>query len=697
MIQLLLVLFSSISFAQTTPNCTATYDALGIPHQETKSVDELYYCFGFHHGADRAWQMDFFRRAVSGTNAEVLGHKHLKSDLMMRLLDIPELAARIWKTFQGEKRRWIEAYVRGVNAGFVTGKDAREFRELGYAPEPWRAEDTLAVLLLQSFDQTRKTFADEVSEEKFEATWGAGAPKLFDVEGHPWNNTILKDGEYPKKDRPPVKTTRSATPARLWAEFPALFGEESGSNNWVVDKSRSQSGHALLANDPHLDLKTPMFWYWIGLRAPEAKILGASLPGVPAVVSGTNGRVAWGLTNSYLNSADVVAIRDLKPEMIETFRPWVKVKFWFLKLPFFFKSFERLRTGERILPLEVESEHKFVLRWTGAGLTAEDIYPIFDLHGPTDVAQMDEVLSRIGVPSWNYVFADTKGGIGYRNIGKTLATGEVSGFGISVQTLEEFRSAKVHTPEERPHLLNPKRGFIHTANNRHWPRDAEFYGGRAYTPSYRAHRIEELLEERQTHTPESFKAIQCDTFATDAEFFVPKLLRHLKVPELEAWDLRVGDDSRPTAIYRRLMDKLLAGWNVNEYALFRLLDEPTGEQKDQLKRFLAETYEDIESRSWSEVLKTKFPHLSQLEEFKFSPEIAGLGDTHTVTPGSSRWNDDRRIYEQFSGASMRVVIELSDPPVVQLTLPGHNRNYSAPADESPWRQWKKCEYHRVGF
>src|SRR5690606_20515457 len=127
---------------------------------------------------------------------------------------------------------------------------------------------------------------------------------------------------------------------------------ESGSNNWVVSKHKSKTGKALFANDPHLDLKTPIFWYWVNFHTPELKVIGASVPGVPVVVSGTNGDVAWGLTNSYLNSADIFFLKDVKDSDIEEFRPTVNVKWWIFKLPFFFKSFERLKTGHRLLPLD---------------------------------------------------------------------------------------------------------------------------------------------------------------------------------------------------------------------------------------------------------------------------------------------------------------------------------------------------------
>ena len=155
------------SLSQAETSCEATYDILGIPHQKVSTEEGYYYCFGFHHGKDRAWEMDYFRRLAQGRNAEVLGFSQLKSDLMMRLLDIPSLAEKIWQTFPEDKKKVFDIYAEGVNEGFKLGKNSYEFTDIGYTPEKWTALDSLMVLLIQSFDQTRKTFFRDYEEEKY--------------------------------------------------------------------------------------------------------------------------------------------------------------------------------------------------------------------------------------------------------------------------------------------------------------------------------------------------------------------------------------------------------------------------------------------------------------------------------------------------------------------------------------------------
>lgn len=695
MIIFLLSLFLSSAEAASPYTCETTYDQMNIPHVKTTSLDGFYYCFGLHHGQDRAWEMDFFRRVGEGRNAEVLGFSQLKSDLMMRLLDLPALADKLWNEFPPEKKKWLEVYAEGVNEGFKTGKNSKEFKTENFEPEPWQPKHSLLVLLLQSFDQTRKTFFRDYEEEKLKEKWGKETEELFDDDNMPWENTILKEGEYPTS-KSVVSVEYNQRPFKLWGDFPFIFGKESGSNNWVVSKAKSKNGHAMLANDPHLDLKTPMFWYWINIKTPEFSVMGGSVPGAPIVASGTNGKVAWGLTNSYLNSADTIFVKDIKPEQIETVRPTVKIKLWFMQIPFFFKTFEKLKeTGHRILPLDIETDHKMVLRWTGFTLKPEEFYPMFDLFKMNNVTEMNELISRIGIPSWNFVFADAKGDIGYRLVGRTYKHTQKFPMGIPEMTLKDFLKEDYLTPEERPHVLKPKRNYVYSANNRHWPSDAKFYGGRGYSYSFRGLRIDELLQDDQD--VESFKKIQCDTQVVDGRFFLPKIQKYLNAPELKDWNLTSEDSSKALPVYRRLLDLVFEKWEVNEYALFKMLDQLTPEQEKEFKNLYQHAVAEVKGRDWGQIHVVNFPHMAKQDNWKFSPEIPGVGDTHSINPGTAKWNADRNVYEQNSGASMRMIIELKETPTVWLALPGLNRHYDNKKDNTPWESWKKCEYTQVQF
>ncbi len=686
---LVILLWGSLGFSQDY-DCKASFIELDIVRQEVKSTDEFYYCFGYHHGADRAWMMDYFRRSAEGRNSEVLGFDYLKSDLMMRLLDLKAIAARIWSEYQADEKKKLEAYARGVNHGFKTGKTAHEFTDIGYEPEPWKPENTIEVLLLQSFDQTRKTFTSDWEQEKFKARWKDKAAGLMDNDNVPWENTILKRGEYPVGKAAASNAHSPNVVPVLWASFPTLFGEESGSNNWVVSSEKSSTGKAMLANDPHLDLKTPLFWYWIHLKSPDTEVIGASLPGVPLVASGTNGKVAWGLTNAYINTADAVFINDVPENEIETIRPLVWIKFWFIKLPFFFKSFEKTKSGHPVLPLEIQNDEKMYLRWTGFSLKAHDITPMFAIPTVKDIAALDELLQKVGLPAWNFVFADSKGDIGFRVIGNVYRENGKSTFGMRRLTYEEFKSTALLSPSERPHVMNPARGYVYSANNRHWPSGSEFSGGRGYAQSFRGNRIDELLQTKQD--VESFKAIQCDHQAVDAKYFLPKLNIVMKTPELAKWDYSTSEDIVAPGIYRRFMDLLMQKWEVNEFGLWRLLESPTESMRSEMYFVYQEALKQVAGRKWGELHRLGFAHLSKNTDWVFAPEIPAAGDNFTVDPGTAKWNEDRKLYEHTSGASMRMIIEMGERPRIHLVYPGFNRDYTSKSDKNPWEDWKACRY-----
>ena len=66
-------------------------------------------------------------------------------------------------------------------------------------------------------------------------------------------------------------------------EIAPVVGPIYASNSWVVDGRHSASGKPLLANDPHLGTRLPSTWYLAHISAPGFDVIGATLPGAPAV------------------------------------------------------------------------------------------------------------------------------------------------------------------------------------------------------------------------------------------------------------------------------------------------------------------------------------------------------------------------------------------------------------------------------
>lgn len=733
----LLLLFIS-PLVQSEPSATHQYpcalweDSQGISHLKAETESAAYACFGYIHGRDRAWEMDYLRRTVTGNKAEILGSQEIRSDYFMRTLHLTSLAEAIFDGLTREQRQLLLAYSHGVNRGFSAAlkNGVYELKKWNTPLEAWKPADSIGLILLQSFDQTKKSFLTDYEELKTLALHGEGAIPIFIRDELPWDSSILKKGEYPSQTRPqsspslPLQSQQPLKDQENWvASLKSFFDELPdltppagiGSNNWVISPSQSKSGHAWLANDPHLELRHPSLWHWIHLESPHFDAIGAALPGIPLIVSGANRHLAWGLTNSYLDVADLHLISDenLK-DHVSTERPLIWFKFWKIQLPFFFKSTSRTIHNRPILPLNTPDGKSIVLNWTGFDLIGLDFSGFFELMKAKTAQEADLALSHIGVPSWNFVFADTSGHIGYRAIGRVPRRESVKPYGLheeSLETLiEDIEKQSLLTTAEMPHLLNPLRGWIATANNRQWPIDSKFFPGRAHAQGFRHFRIEELLGMEPKHDFASLRKIQCDTQAIDARFILPLFIKNTPQTQdtqtaldlLKNWDFQAHLECKPCGLYRRWMDIIRSKTRFNSTAIYRLLqsqEHPLRKQlTDALLPSLREALIDFKDfPPWKQVHRCLFPHLGGRDFFE-DYGIPTPGDEESVNPGNAEWGDG--FFRQTSGASQRLIVELTSPPTIYSILPGsirdlETRDFAEPT--SPWQKWVTCDYEKRTF
>lgn len=733
--------------AQAFGGCETFEDVNGVIHFRAADELETFRCFGWVHGRNRGWQMDFLRRTFQGQAAELVGFQAVRTDFFMRVLNLTRRAEIIWETLPPEfKAKW-EAYADGVNLGFKAmklSKSSYEHEKLGGTIEPWLPTHSVGMLLLQAFDQTRRGFEIEVEESRRLKNHPTFAMLSLDDSMVPWATTILKDGEY-KKATKVARVPPDERRASILAEASQWIGQSEnlgGSNNWVVAGSRTKNGKPLLANDPHLSLKHPPFWHWVhpefkpGPAAKEGTVgweaIGASLPGVPLVVSGANATLAWGLTNSYLDAGELGSVADseLSPDRLVKIRPVVWFRYGFLKIPIFWKTFHRIKMDEKgtelpVLPIDEEAGRKLVLRWTGLELQGSDIQSFSSVMSSKTVQDVGLAFRQVGMPSFNFVFADSQGGIGYQLVGRVFGKQEAPAPGIAQRTLKQLMDIPVLSPEDRPAVMNPKRGFIATANNRHWPKDAFFHGGRGYSRPFRAHRIEELLMATPKHDVESFRKIQCDYQAQDARYLVSFIEKSLSKPGVMAqikdqdrlkkfvsllgeWK-KTGYSTDPAcrvcAWYRRLADRVGTKAGVTEAAVYQLYTSKT-EMLEPFEKVLAEAFSEVASDFdqdqkklgreefplWSVYHQASFEHMAGRQWFP-SGSIATPGDAQTVSPGSSVfWESDRR-YEHVWGASHRLVVELTQPVTVRVQVAGPNVDLPTKALDtqgSAWQKWNAC-------
>jgi len=250
-------------------------DRWGVPHVFAENVRDALFAQGYVQAQDRLWHMELARRLASGRLAEVFGPLALDADRLLRRVGLHRAARAEVSRAGSEELSRLEAHAAGVNA-FLRNVGRRlppEFLILRFRPEPWTPADSLAIgkyvafMLSGNWDTeiVRSWVVERLGPElaaQLEPLYPAGLPVIV-----------------------PPGTESSASGLPLLDELrkvEELGGARGGgSNNWVVDGSRSTTGKPLLANDPHLPLQLPSIWYEVHLSGGDLNVAGASLPGVP--------------------------------------------------------------------------------------------------------------------------------------------------------------------------------------------------------------------------------------------------------------------------------------------------------------------------------------------------------------------------------------------------------------------------------
>lgn len=286
------------------------FDENDIPHIKAKTQRDAFYALGFVHATERSWQLEISRRLASGRLSEILGERTVSLDRFIRTLGIKQAAEKQFEHYPAEIKQLVQAYADGVNAGNQSLGWALplEYFLTGSKPGYWSAADSVAWSLMMALDLgdnwQKELFRLELSQYLSTADiWQVMPP-------YPGTNPVTtmdfsklyREHQIFKPSQPQVQTSRHSEPYLLkYADTVGWLSDQQeglGSNNWVLTGKKTVSGKPLLANDPHLGLSAPSTWYFAHLEAPGLNVMGATLPGIPAIVLGRTDKIAWGFTNT---------------------------------------------------------------------------------------------------------------------------------------------------------------------------------------------------------------------------------------------------------------------------------------------------------------------------------------------------------------------------------------------------------------
>ncbi|HYM24830.1 MAG TPA: penicillin acylase family protein, partial [Vicinamibacterales bacterium] len=596
--QSLPVLNGTVSVAGPSAPIEIVRDADAIPHIFAKTKNDVLFGLGYVHAQDRLWQMEFQRRIGHGRLSEIFGIPTIQQDRFLRTVGFGRAAREAWNRTPDWAKAQVNAYCAGVNA-FIASHHGRalppEFSLLRFEPEPWTGPDVIVWVKMMAWDLSAN-YSFELLREDLSRTVG---PERMAQLMPPYARDGLSILDRSAADTGQVQGTRSSVQASRGrvpgsrisalasvraalsignpdvAEFlRASTIDGLGSNNWVVDGTLTASGKPLLANDPHLGTRLPSTWYLAHLSTPDLDLIGATLPGTPAVALGRNRFIAWGATNV---AADV---EDLYVEKIDA--SGRMVEFGGRAEPIRIVAEDILVKGAAPTHVEVhltahgpiisdavnainaddaDRKHRprpqplppLAFRWTALDPDDSTLTAFLKLNEARNWKDFTRALRDFVVPSQNFVYADVDGHIGYYAPGHI----PIRAGGDGSQPADGSSGAAEWTGwvpfDDLPHLFDPPDHFIVTANHRPAPADYRYNLGLEWVEPYRAQRITDLLTHSapgSRFTPDDFARIQADTYSLHAKTLVPLLLQHAR-PESEA-------DRRAV--------EMLKGWTFNASA-----------------------------------------------------------------------------------------------------------------------------------
>ncbi|MGA3007186.1 MAG: penicillin acylase family protein [Opitutaceae bacterium] len=534
---------------------TVERDALGVPTVRGRSRADVARALGYLHAQDRFFQMDLLRRHAAGELAELLGRTALKHDEAVRRYEFRAQAGAVLGRLAPAERTLLTAYADGVNAGLhaLRGKPF-EYLLLRSDPRPWTPEDSVLVIYAMTLD-LQDAGRHERSLAALRDTYGNAAMTFFAPPASP-DDAALDGSIAPPAPMPTAATIDLRQLARNVPAPPELRDDFSfsGSNAFALAGPHTANGAALLANDMHLPLGVPNIWYRASLIWPSSaprparglepvetaeatadklqgtpasqsgtlnlepetfRVTGVTLPGVPGIVAGSNGHIAWGFTDAYADTSDLVVVEPVTHAgtLYQTPHGYEKID-------------ERTETlwvkGSDPVTLDVPwtewgpivgegGDHRpLALRWIAHEAAAAN-FSLTQLETARTVAEALVIAHGAGIPAQNFLVADADGAIGWTIAGRLPKRVGFTGQLPVSWAYGDRRWDGLLAPGDMPQVLAPVSGRLWSANQRMVGGDAlAKIGDGGYGPPYRAVQIRDDLAALEHATPRDLLAIQLD-------------------------------------------------------------------------------------------------------------------------------------------------------------------------------------------
>ncbi len=509
----------SILVTGINADVTIVRDQAGIPTITGADRVDVAFATGFAHAQDRFFQMDLSRRNSAGELSELFGAMALDVDKRHRFHRFRTRAIAVVQALSSKDKAILDAYTVGVNAGLDSLKSKPfEYFVLRSKPVPWRIEDSILAAYSMFLD---------LNDERAKADVRRGMvrnvipEKIFEwmyPEGTSWDAPIMgtarQSSGIPRASVYDVSKKHIAVSNTLRLDYPERL--LPGSNNWAVSGDLTATGRAIVANDMHLQIKVPNVFYRVQLIVPdEIDISGLTLPGMPVIIVGSNGKVAWSFTNSYGDWSDAVIVQGASeegsyqtpdgPRQFDVFTETIKIKN---------SDAETLIVRETIWgPLLDDGSYpdtNIAVSWIGHDPFAVNIRQIA-LEKASTVSEALDIANTMGIPPQNFVCGDADGNIGWTIAGKIPLRSDGYDARLPADWSQQTGWLGWVAPENYPRIVNPESGRIWTANARVVDGTAlDVIGMGDYALGARAQQIRDNLFAQSSFEPADMLQIQVD-------------------------------------------------------------------------------------------------------------------------------------------------------------------------------------------
>lgn len=532
-------------------NVSVRRNAMGMPLIESNSFHDALFTLGYVHASDRINQMVTLRLLAQGRLAEMSGASMLDADRYMRAVNLKKSADELYKASSPRLKRFFEVYARGVNAYLFRYADKLpgDLASSGYKPEYWKPEDSALIFALLNFSQSANlpeeiaslVLAQTVTTDKL-AWLTPSAPD----ENLPLAEADKLQGLKLNGQIPGLSELSNAS-QQLAAENPL---GASTSNNWAIAPQRSRSGKSILASDSHGPLTAPSLWTFVQIRAPKYQAAGVTIAGLPMVLGGFNGKVAWSATSVLGDNQDLFLEKirrqgsSLTYEVNGKWQPLgVRNETYFVK-------------GQRPIREAVyETRHGALLnsaqaaaQGNGFGLALQtpsftddkSLDAFFDLTRAQNVERASDASREIRAIALNMVFADASN-IGWQVTGRFPNRREGEGLLPSPGWEGRYDWDGYADPMLHPYDQDPSQGWLGTANQRVIPHGYGMQLSNSWAAPERGERLAELAGSGK-QDGRSVIAMQYDQTTT----FAAKLKKMFEAPGMKQ-PLKQAIDALPEA------------------------------------------------------------------------------------------------------------------------------------------------------